>query len=212
MLKINEIFYSIQGESSLVGCPTVFVRTSGCHLRCHYCDTQYAYFDGQKQTLSDVIEDIQTYHTQRVCLTGGEPLLQKEATDLVSQLCDLGYAVSIETSGDLDCHAVDPRAKLVIDVKTPDSGECGRFDHRNLELDNRDIEFKFVICSEKDFAWSEEFAKSNNLFAKSPVLYSPSYGQVSERWLAEKILTTASKARFQMQLHKYLWPDQERGV
>jgi 7-carboxy-7-deazaguanine synthase len=211
-LKINEIFFSIQGESSWAGHPTVFVRTSGCHLRCTYCDTTYAYHEGQLMTHDEILEKIQTYPARYVCVTGGEPLLQKQIRPFLKKLCDLDYNVSLETSGDRDCSPVDPRVKKIIDVKTPDSGEFGKFDDRNLKLANSDTEFKFVICSKRDFQWAECFAHENKLFQKSNVLYSPSFKKVGERWLADMILSAGSSARLQLQLHKYIWPVDARGV
>ncbi len=211
-LKLNEIFYSIQGESSWVGFPTVFVRTSGCHLRCTYCDTKYAYYEGTVETVDSIVERIKAYPARFVCVTGGEPLLQPAIYELMTRLCDLGYQVSLETSGDKDCAQVDPRVKKVIDIKTPDSGAPGAFCEANLKFIDTHTEFKFVICSENDFAWAQQFAKKNNLFEKSNVLYSPSFKMVDERWLAEKILENDSRARMQLQLHKYIWPSDARGV
>jgi len=211
-LKINEIFFSIQGESSWAGYPTVFVRTSGCHLRCTYCDTTYAYHDGKLLTLENVLQEIHSHPAKFVCITGGEPLLQKNVLPLMERLCDEGYRVSLETSGDKDCSAVDPRVKKIIDVKTPDSGEPNAFDEANLQFKDVNTEFKFVICSERDFNWAEAFAKGNNLFEKSNVLYSPSFGKISENWLAKKILSEKSPARLQLQLHKYIWSPYTRGV
>lgn len=211
-IKINEIFFSIQGESSWVGYPTVFVRTSGCHLRCTYCDTTYAYHDGGMMTVEDVVARVRSHPARHVCVTGGEPLLQPAIYELMKQLCDLGLNVSLETSGDKDCARVDPRVKKIIDVKTPDSGEPGAFDMRNLAFADAHTEFKFVICSERDFEWAEEFVRANDLFEKSNVLYSPSFKSVSERWLAERILGSASRARLQLQLHKYIWNPEARGV
>jgi 7-carboxy-7-deazaguanine synthase len=212
VLKINEVFFSIQGESSLVGYPTVFIRTSGCHLRCTYCDTTYAYHEGQKKTVGDVMAEVERHQARHVCVTGGEPLLQPEVLVLLRTLCDRGYVVSLETSGDLSCRPVDPRVRKIIDIKTPDSGEPGRFCEENLDLDNNNVEYKFVICSEKDFLWAENFAREKNLFAKFNVLYSPSFGQIEPRWLAEKILGEKSPARLQLQLHKYIWSPHQRGV
>lgn len=211
-LKINEIFFSIQGESSWVGFPTVFVRTSGCHLRCTYCDTKYAYHEGRVMELDEIVREVQSYPAKHVCVTGGEPLLQSGSLDLMKRLVDLGFHVSLETSGDKDCSAVDPRVKKIIDVKTPDSGEPDRFAMSNLKFADRETEFKFVIGSEKDFDWAEKFANENKLFEKSNVLYSPSFKIVSERWLAEKILSSHSRAHLQLQLHKYIWPADTRGV
>ncbi|MBX3020514.1 MAG: radical SAM protein [Bdellovibrionales bacterium] len=211
-LKINEIFFSIQGESSWSGYPTVFVRTSGCHLRCTYCDTTYAYHQGERLSIEDVVQAVRGYPAQYVCVTGGEPLLQPGIYELMRRLCDAGLNVSLETSGDKDCAKVDARVKKIIDVKTPDSGEAKAFDERNLQYADHLTEYKFVICSERDFEWSENFARQNNLFEKSNVLYSPSFKSVGERWLAEKILSTHSAARLQLQLHKYIWSPDTRGV
>ncbi len=211
-LKINEIFFSIQGESSWAGFPTVFVRTSGCHLRCTYCDTKYAYHEGHVMSVAEILAEVKKHPTSYVCLTGGEPLLQAASIELMKDLCDLGYKVSLETSGDKDCAKVDPRVKKIIDVKTPDSGEGQAFDPENLRFLDSETEFKFVICSEKDFAWAEQFAQEKELFKKSNVLYSPSFKSVSERWLAEKILRSQSRARLQLQMHKYIWPSTARGV
>ena len=216
MIKINEIFFSIQGESSLAGLPTVFIRTSGCHLRCHYCDTKYAYHEGKKMNIDAITKEIAKYSTRYICLTGGEPLLQKGSFDLMSHLCDKGFFVSLETSGDLSCTHVDSRVKKIIDIKTPDSGEKGRFHKDNwpppLGTSKADTEFKFVICSEKDFKWSEETCQKFHLFDHNIVLYSPSFGEVNEQWLAQKILSENSKARLQLQLHKYIWSKDLRGV
>jgi 7-carboxy-7-deazaguanine synthase len=212
MLKINEIFFSIQGESSFVGWPTVFIRTSGCHLRCTYCDTKYAYYKGEHLELDQIIGQVKKHSARHVCLTGGEPLLQEASHELMNRLCDDGFTVSLETSGDLDCANVDHRVRKIVDVKTPDSGEPDRFHANNLSLNPANTEFKFVICSERDFSWSEEFIKEHKLANNFLVFYSPSFGQVSERWLAEKILQQKSPARLQLQLHKYIWSPETRGV
>jgi 7-carboxy-7-deazaguanine synthase len=212
MLKINEIFHSIQGESSYAGFPTVFIRTSGCNLRCTYCDTTYAYYQGQKLSQEQILAEVAKYSVGYVCLTGGEPLLQKESWPLLNALCDLGYKVSLETSGATSCVGVDARVKKILDVKTPDSGEENSFAVENLQFADVNSEFKFVICSEKDFLWAEEFCKTHFLFEKTNVLYSPSFGKISENWLAKKILSERSKARLQLQLHKYIWSPHVRGV
>jgi len=211
-LKINEIFFSIQGESSWSGYPTVFIRTSGCHLRCSYCDTTYAYHDGKFMTIDEILAAVEGYRAQYVCVTGGEPLLQPAIFLLMQQLCDRGLHVSLETSGDKDCVDVDPRVKKIIDIKTPDSGEPNAFSQSNLNFIDTVTEFKFVICSERDFYWAENFAREKGLFSKSNVLYSPSFNQVEEKWLAQKILSENSSARLQLQLHKYIWSPSTRGV
>jgi 7-carboxy-7-deazaguanine synthase len=212
MLKINEIFYSIQGETTYVGNPTVFVRTTACNLRCTYCDTKYSYYEGENQSLEQILAEIESHKTKYVCVTGGEPLLQKPVHTLMNILCDRGYKVSLETSGSKNISAVDPRVKIILDVKTPDSGAADSFLLENISLSSESTEYKFVICSENDFRWAEEFCRQHDLFEKFVVLYSPSYGQIAERWLAEKILHENSSARLQLQLHKYIWSAEKRGV
>ncbi len=210
-MKINEIFYSIQGESTLVGLPTIFVRTSGCHLRCHYCDTKYAYYEGRQMTVDEILRAIGAFPCRQVCLTGGEPLLQKESLLLLSRLCNENYRVSLETSGDISCRQVDCRVRCIIDIKTPSSGELGRFNIENLNR-YENSEFKFVIGTEEDFYWSEQFVKQFCIAEKFTVLYSPSFEIMDPRWLAEKILKEKSPARLQLQLHKYIWSPSTRGV
>lgn len=214
MLKINEIFYSIQGESSYVGFPTVFIRTSGCNLRCGYCDTTYAYYSGRLMSIDEIMAEVDRHSARYVCVTGGEPLLQKQngVLQLLTQLCDRDIKVSLETSGSIDCADVDVRVKKIIDVKTPDSGEGDSFLESNLKFADVNSEFKFVICSEADFTWAENFAQKHRLFERTQVLYSPAFKRVDEKWLAKKILSESSSARLQLQLHKYIWSPHSRGV
>ncbi|MEQ1878410.1 MAG: radical SAM protein [Bdellovibrionia bacterium] len=212
MIKLNEIFLSIQGESSYAGWPTVFIRTSGCNLRCTYCDTTYAYYEGEKSSVEKIIATVQSHPAKHVCVTGGEPMAQPETVMLLKELCDLGYKVSLETSGSISCAEVDRRVKKIIDVKTPDSGAAESFLSQNLDFATDHDEFKFVICSENDFAWSEQFVARHRLAEKFMVLYSPSFGKIEEKWLAKKILSESSKARLQLQLHKYIWSPDTRGV
>lgn len=212
MLKINEIFHSIQGESTYVGFPTVFVRTTGCHLRCTYCDTKYSYYEGKLTEENQVIEKIREFGAPYVCITGGEPLLQKSILPLMSKLCDMNYKVSLETSGGKSCEFVDSRVKIILDVKTPDSGAANSFDINNLKWVNQSTEFKFVICSERDFDWSESFCRQHDLFGNYTILYSPSFNQVKEEWLANKLIEKNLPARLQLQLHKYIWNPNLRGV
>jgi len=162
--------------------------------------------------MSSILMEIQKFGCSRVCITGGEPLLQPEIYPLLSALCDLGYDVSLETSGDISCARVDPRVRKIIDVKTPDSGEPNRFHCDNLSLSDSNLEYKFVICSERDFEWAERFSRENNLFSKFKILYSPSYGKIDPKWLAEKILFEKSSAQLQLQLHKYIWSPDQRGI
>ena len=211
-ITLTEIFYSIQGESTLVGYPTVFVRTTGCNLRCHYCDTDYSYAGGKNHTLDAVEEEIASHGTRHVCITGGEPLLQKSSFDLMRRLCDKNYVVSLETSGSRSIEHVDPRVKTILDVKTPDSGEAKSFLMENLNFATPTTEFKFVICTENDFDWSENFVREHDLASRFSVLYSPSFEEVSEKWLAKKMLSEKSCARLQLQIHKYIWPPNTRGV
>lgn len=211
-VNINEIFYSIQGESSFAGLPTVFIRTTACNLRCTYCDTKYAYYDGLQKDLSEIISITNSYPTPYVCVTGGEPLLQSEVFDLIHELCNQNKVVSVETSGGKNIQNVDPRAKIILDVKTPDSGAANSFLFENLNYIKPSDEIKFVICSDEDFEWAEAFCSQYGLFKKNIVLYSPSFGQVSERWLAERILQKNSTARLHLQLHKYIWSPDARGV
>ena len=212
MIKINEIFFSIQGESSFSGIPTVFVRTTGCNLRCTYCDSTYSYHEGSHKSQEELLETIQSFGTHYVCITGGEPLLQSEIYPLMKTLCDNNYMVSLETSGSRLCHQVDPRVKIILDVKTPDSGAKDSFKMENLTSLNPTTELKFVITSENDFTWAEDFCQKHQLFDRNPIFYSPSFGQIHPQWLAEKILLQKSKARLQLQLHKYIWPSDKRGV
>lgn len=213
MIKINEIFFSIQGETSYTGLPTVFVRTSGCHLRCSYCDTTYAYHEGERVAIADIVKQVEKYPTQYVCLTGGEPLLQKHIHSLVAELLNKNYIISIETSGDINCSDLDPRVKKIIDIKTPDSGAPGAFNENNLKFkDDESTEYKFVICSEADADWAFEFVKQHDLAKKSAVLFSPSHGKIAPEWLAQKILNNNVKVRLQLQLHKYIWSEHMRGV
>ncbi|MBT4760228.1 MAG: radical SAM protein [Bdellovibrionaceae bacterium] len=212
MLKINEIFYSIQGESTYAGLPTVFVRTTGCPLRCTYCDTKYSYEEGDDYTSEQLFAEIKSHGTKYVCITGGEPLIQKNIYAFMKKLCDLDYIVSLETSGQIFCDKVDSRVKKVIDIKTPASGAKDSFDERNLKYQDVNTEFKFVICNEDDFYWSNDFVAKHLSNAHSPILYSPSFDNHDEKWLAEKILLKKIKVRLHLQQHKYIWSSTDRGV
>ena len=212
MIKINEIFFSIQGESSLVGQPTVFIRTTGCNLRCNYCDTKYSYYDGEFWSVESLLLKVSTFSTKYVCITGGEPLLQNEIYSLMNLLCNNGYIVSLETSGSKSCEFVDSRVKTILDVKTPSSGAKNSFDYSNLTFLYESSEVKFVITNESDFDWAEMFCREYSLFHKCQVFYSPSFNEMDPKWLAEKILATKSRARLQIQLHKYIWSPEKRGV
>lgn len=204
-LKITEIFRSLQGEGDTVGFPTVFVRLTGCPLRCQYCDTAYAFGGGEWMSLDDILATVRGHGTRHVCVTGGEPLAQANCLPLLERLCDAGFKVSLETSGALPVQAVDARVSRVVDVKTPDSGEA----HRNLldqlaTLGERD-QVKFVICSRRDYEWSREMVRERALADRTMVLFSPSHEQVPARDLAEWILADGLPVRLQVQLHKILW-------
>lgn len=208
-LRITEIFYSLQGESSTVGLPTVFVRLTGCPLRCHYCDTEYAFYGGERKTLQQVLAEVDSYGTPRVCVTGGEPLAQKNCLALLTALCDRGYAVSLETSGALSVADVDPRVVKVMDLKTPASGEAQRNLYDNIPLLGEQDQLKFVICSRQDYEWAR--LKMDELSLRERVgeiLFSPSHGSLDATELAEWILADRLPVRFQLQLHKLLWKDQ----
>jgi 7-carboxy-7-deazaguanine synthase len=204
-VKITEIFLSIQGEADSVGWPTVFVRLTGCPLRCQYCDTEYAFYGGEWSALDDVLGKVATFQTQRVCVTGGEPLAQRGCLELLHRLCDAGHRVSLETSGAIDIGKVDPRVVRVVDVKTPGSGEDKRNRLQDLELLRADEQIKFVICSREDFDWSRDLVRAKRLSERCTVLFSPSYEQLEARDLAQWILDERLPVRLQLQLHKVLW-------
>ena len=206
-LRVNEIFHSLQGEADCVGFPTVFVRLTGCPLRCQYCDTEYAFHAGDWLDLDAILEKVREFGAGHVCVTGGEPLAQPNCLKLLSRLCDAGLQVSLETSGALDVAAVDPRVSRVIDVKTPASNEASRNRIENFQhLTPRD-QMKFVICSRADYDWSKAFLQEHRLNERSRILFSPSYNQQSPTELAEWILADRLPVRFQLQLHKILWGD-----
>lgn len=204
-LKLTEIFLSIQGEADSVGWPTVFVRLTGCPLRCQYCDTAYAFHGGEWFTLEQVLERVASHQVRHVCVTGGEPLAQKGCVELLRVLCDAGYRVSLETSGAIDVGKVDARVTRVVDIKTPGSGESHRNRLENLALLRADEQIKFVICSREDFDWSRDLVRERALNETCTVLFSPSHEQVEGRDLAQWILDERLPVRLQVQLHKYLW-------
>ena len=209
-LRITEIFLSLQGESRTVGIPTVFVRLTGCPLRCLYCDTAYAFKGGEPVDLGEVLQRVADYGVRYVTVTGGEPLAQAACLDLLTALCDQGYEVSLETSGALDVANVDPRVVKVLDLKTPASGESGRNLFSNLEhLTPRD-QVKIVICDRADYEWARAQVAEHDLAQRCEVLFSPCYGQLEAHLLAEWVLHDRLAVRFQIQLHKVLWGE-ERG-
>ncbi|MDP9082954.1 MAG: 7-carboxy-7-deazaguanine synthase QueE [Pseudomonadota bacterium] len=206
-LRINEIFHSLQGEADAVGFPTVFVRLTGCPLRCAYCDTEYAFHTGDWLDLHVIMDRVRGYGARHVCVTGGEPLAQPNCLQLLERLCDAGFLVSLETSGALDIAAVDSRVSRVVDVKTPGSREDSRNRIENFGLLTLRDQLKFVICSREDYDWSKAFLHEHGLPERCRILFSPSYKQVSPTALAEWILADRLPVRFQLQLHKILWGD-----
>lgn len=208
-LRISEIFYSLQGETTRVGVPTTFIRLTGCPLRCTYCDTTYAFSGGNSMTLDEIMQSVKTHPTSYVCVTGGEPLAQKGCTVLLKVLCDAGYNVSLETSGALDVSAVDARVAKVLDIKTPASGEQTKNQWGNLTHLNAHDEIKFVLCDEGDYRWAKQVLQAHPLTEKCVVLFSPAQGQLEARDLAEWILRDGLQVRLQVQLHKLLWGNQQ---
>jgi 7-carboxy-7-deazaguanine synthase len=204
-LKITEIFYSLQGEADSVGYPTVFVRLTGCPLRCQYCDTTYAFHGGDWMSIDQVLGRVAEIAPRYVCVTGGEPLAQKNCLPLLGELCDAGYRVSLETSGAMPLAAVDPRVIRVVDVKTPGSREERRNRYEDLALLRSEEQIKFVICDRADYEWSRDKVAALELGKRCSVLFSPSAGQLPARELADWILADRLDVRFQLQLHKVLW-------
>ena len=209
-LRISEIFHSLQGESTRVGLPTVFVRLTGCPLRCLWCDSEYAFTGGSLMAMADVLHQVAHFQCANVCVTGGEPLAQTACLDLLSRLCDAGYSVSLETNGALDIAQVDPRVVRVMDLKAPGSGEVGKNLWANLsKLRTRD-EIKFVLASEEDYLWARDRLREHDLAALCAVLFAPVQGRLDAGTLAAWILRDRLPVRFQLQLHKILWGN-ERG-
>lgn len=206
-LRITEIFLSLQGEAETVGFPTVFVRLTGCPLRCSYCDTSYAFHGGEWWTQADLLAKVASFGTRHVCVTGGEPLAQRACLPLLAALCDGGYVVSLETSGALPIGGVDPRVQRVVDVKTPGSGESERNRYQDFALLTSHDLVKFVLTDRADYEWSLAQVRGHALASRCTVLFSPSYTQLPARDLAEWILADRAPVRFQIQLHKVLWGD-----
>ncbi len=207
-LKLTEIFLSLQGEARDAGWPSVFVRLTGCPLRCQYCDTAYAFHGGQWWEIGDILAEVARHGVRHVCVTGGEPLAQKRCIDLLSRLCDAGYAVSLETSGAIDIGDVDPRVTRVLDIKTPGSLEVSRNRWENIDLLTPHDQVKFVICDRADFDWARDITAQYQLHQRCDVWFSPSYSQVQPRELADWIVAETLPVRYQLQLHKLLWNDE----
>ena len=207
-LRITEIFFSIQGETSKIGLPTVFIRLTGCPLRCQYCDTSYAFYGGEVMLFEDIIHQVTKFNCKDVCVTGGEPLAQANSKKLLKDLADLDFQVSLETGGSISLKGVDERVKIIMDIKTPDSGESTKNRWENLELLKQTDELKIVICSREDYQWSKEIIEQYKISEKCPILFSPCAESIDPRDLAEWILTDQLPIRFQMQIHKILWNNQ----
>jgi 7-carboxy-7-deazaguanine synthase len=204
-LRLTEIFFSLQGETRTVGLPTVFIRLTGCPLRCGYCDTAYAFHGGQWHELDDILKQVASYGAHYVTVSGGEPLAQKPCLELLTALCDVGYEVSLETSGALDVSQVDPRVVKVVDIKTPGSGEVQKNLFANIDYLLPHDQVKFVICNQADYVWSKEIMQQYELSSKCEVLFSPSYDDQTAGELADWIIRDRLAVRLQIQLHKYLW-------
>ena len=207
MLKITEIFHSLQGEALQAGLPTVFIRLTGCPLRCSYCDSEYAFYGGEWMHFDEILAEVRRFDTPYVCVTGGEPLAQKRCGQLLALLCDEGFEVSLETSGAVDIGLADRRVSRVMDLKTPDSGEMGKNLWSNLKQLTEYDQIKFVICSRTDYDWAVEQLREHKLDSYCDVLFSPAWGQIEARGLAEWVLKDRLPVRLQLQLHKILWGD-----
>lgn len=211
-MRVTEIFHSIQGESSYAGQPCVFVRLTGCPLRCTWCDTEYAFYGGTEQPIDEILSKVDSYGCRLVEVTGGEPLAQSEAFPLISTLCDRGYRVLIETSGAIDIASVDRRAHIILDVKCPASGMTDRMYWPNLNQLTMKDEAKFVLADRKDYDWAREIIAKYELTTRCSVLMSPVFGSLEPRQLAEWVLADRLPVRFQLQLHKWIWAPDMRGV
>lgn len=205
--RITEIFYSLQGETRTVGLPTVFVRLTGCPLRCVYCDTAYAFHGGQKMEISDIVAEVKRYNPRYVTVTGGEPLAQSSCRELLTALCDLDVEVSLETSGAMDIGDIDSRVIRVMDLKTPASGEVSKNRYSNIDLLNHQDQVKFVICNRDDYDWARQQLSQFELANRCEILFSPVHGDLTPTDLAEWIIADNLPVRMQVQLHKYLWND-----
>jgi 7-carboxy-7-deazaguanine synthase len=212
MLTVNEIFFSIQGEGTRAGQPCAFLRLTGCPLRCVWCDTAYAFHEGEKRGEDDVMAELARFPTRLLCLTGGEPLAQPAAFGFVGRLLDAGWDVLVETSGHVPLDALDLRAVAIMDVKTPGSGESARMEWRNLDLLKGTDEVKFVIDGRSDYEWARDLVRERRLADRCTVLFSPVHGALEPGALGRWILEDGLPVRLQVQLHKYLWPGAERGV
>lgn len=212
MLRVTEIFHSIQGESTFAGRPCVFVRLTGCPLRCTWCDTEYAFYGGSERSIDDIVRQVREYDCQLVEVTGGEPLAQTDTAGLLSRLCDEGFTVLLETSGAIDTATVDPRVHIVLDAKCPGSGMTERMHWPNVERIRPQDEVKFVIQDRVDYEWAKDVVARYSLSSRCSVLFSPVFGTLDPRQLAEWVLADRLSVRFQLQMHKHIWSPDMRGV
>lgn len=213
VLKINEIFHSIQGESTKAGLPCVFVRLTYCNIRCVYCDTEYAFYEGVDRTIDDIIDEVRSFNCKLVEITGGEPLVQENVHILMKRLCDMGFDVMIETGGSLPIENIDKRVKIIMDLKTPYSKMEKKNRYENIQHLKSNDEVKFVIGSREDYDWTKEILNKYDLFdIVEQVLFSPVFERVENIQLAEWILHDKLNVRFQLQMHKYIWHPETRGV
>jgi 7-carboxy-7-deazaguanine synthase len=212
MLKINEIYYSIQGESTKAGLPCVFVRLTFCNLRCTYCDTEYAFYEGRDLSIGDIMEEVRKYNCSLVEITGGEPLFQAESYILMKQLADDGFEVLLETGGSLPINNIDQRVKIIMDLKTPSSGMLKKNMYENINYLKKDDEVKFVIGSREDYLWSKQIIEKYDLNKKNAILFSVVFGKLLPNELVNWILEDKLNVRFQLQMHKFIWKPEERGV
>lgn len=208
-LRLTEVFYSLQGETNTIGLPTVFIRLTGCPLRCSYCDTEYAFYGGKQHSFADILQQLEQWPARYITVTGGEPLAQPNCKSLLLLLCDAGFNVSLETSGAMSIAHIDERVSVVLDLKTPESNECDRNLYDNIPLLQSNDQVKFVICNRDDYDWAKQKVQELELSAKvADVWFSPIHGELSAAALADWIIADGLQVRFQMQLHKLLWADE----
>jgi len=212
MLKVNEIFYSIQGESTFAGERCVFIRLTGCNLRCSYCDTEYAFYEGEELTVNKIIEKVKSYNCNLVEITGGEPLLQMEVNELITKLCDVGFTILLETSGSVLIKNIDKRAVVIMDFKTPSSNMEKKNRFENIAYLKPNDEVKFVIGSRDDYLWAKEVLQKNELNKKSKILFSSVFGEINDEEIVNWILEDGLDVKYQLQMHKYIWDPKRTGV
>ena len=212
MLKINEIFFSIQGEGTKAGLPCVFVRLTYCNLRCKYCDTEYAFYEGKELSLEEIISGVKKFDCKLVEITGGEPLVQSDTINLMQRLCDEGFEVLLETGGSLSIKEIDPRVKIIMDLKCPSSGMLKKNYYKNIDFIKPSDEIKFVIGTREDYEWTKEIIRKYNLMKKCIILFSVVFGELEPVRLVEWILEDKLDVRFQLQMHKFIWEPTTKGV